>query len=115
MIQDDEDLATLMHSTKRHRCKIPVKERAKKAGVQLPPTPDGIRSEIEHGSPNTKRKAKVKLQHHQKACQQKVQRVEIVKDCNAPHAKRKRKLRSAGDKARYAKKHGANQEKLDFL
>ena len=115
MIQDDEDLATLMHSTKRHRCKIPVKERAKKAGVQLPPTPDGIRREIEHGSPNTKRKAKVTLQHHQQACQQKVQRVEIAKDCHAPHAKRKRKLRSAGDKARYAKKHGANQEKPDFL
>jgi hypothetical protein len=90
-------------------------ERAcQKGRSQIPPTPAGIRSEIEHGSPNTKPKAKVKLQHHQKACQQKVQRVQIAKDCHAPHAKRKRKLTSAGDTARYAKKHGGNQEKPDF-
>ena len=90
-------------------------ERAcQKGRSQIPPTPAGIRSEIEHGSPNTKPKAKVKLQHHQKAYQQKVQRLEIVKECRAPHAKRKRALRSAEDTARYVKKHGANQEKLDF-
>ena len=51
----------------RERRGTPVKERAKKAGVALPPTPDGVRGAIDSGTPETQRRARKQLQRHQKA------------------------------------------------
>ena len=45
-INDSEEIVGVLNSacaTKRKRRGTPVKERAVKAGVSLPPTPDGIR------------------------------------------------------------------------
>ena len=60
----------------RHRRTTPVKERAAKCGVQLPPTPSGVREAIQSGSPIAKETARKVLQRHQKACHQKVARAE---------------------------------------
>ena len=64
----------------RERRGTPVKERAKKAGVALPPTPDGVRDAIDSGTPETQRRARKQLQRHQKHCQQKVSRAEVAGD-----------------------------------
>ena len=89
---------------KRQRRDTPVKARAENVGVQLPPTPAGVRSDIKNGSPNMKTEARHKLQKHQKACQQKVERAELAADPEAPRAKRHRALRSEANSARTAKK-----------
>ena len=62
-------------SSKRKRS-TPVKERAVKAEVELPPTPAGLREQLTSDSPNTRKEAKRRMQRHQKACQQKVARAE---------------------------------------
>ena len=65
----------------RERRGTPVKERAKKAGVALPPTPGGVRGAIDSsGTPETQRRARKQLQRHQKHCQQKVSRAEAAGD-----------------------------------
>ena len=64
----------------RERRGTPVKERAKKAGVTLPPTPDGVRDAIDSGTPATQRQARTQLQRHQKRCHQKVSRKEVAGD-----------------------------------
>ena len=64
----------------RERRGTPVKERAKKAGVALPPTPDGVRDAIDSGTPETQRRARKQLQRHQKHCHQKVSRAEVAGD-----------------------------------
>ena len=62
--------------TKRQRRETPVKLRAEKSGVCLPPTPAGVRGGLESSSPVTKAASKKALQRHQKACQQAVDRAE---------------------------------------
>ena len=64
------------HFRGRERRGTPVKERAVNAGITLPPTPPGVRSAIEHGTPATQAQAKRQLQRHQKSCQQRVVRAE---------------------------------------
>ena len=68
-------LFRLQSSSKRKRS-TPVKERAVKADVELPPTPAGLREQLTSDSPNTRKEAKRRMQRHQKACQQKVARAE---------------------------------------
>ena len=81
--------------TKRPRRQTPVKDRAVKVGLELPPTPAGVREVIEHGSPSKKCEAKTKLQRHQKRCQQKVDRAEArAADVHSARAKRFRMGRS---------------------
>ena len=89
---------------KRQRRETPVKARAENVGVQPPPTPAGVRSDIKNGSPNMKTEARHKLQKHKKACQQKVERAELAADPEAPRAKRHRALRADANSARMAKK-----------
>ena len=57
--------------TKRKRRETPVKDRAAKVDVILPPTPDGVRDAVLSDSPRVKADGKRRLQRHQKACQQK--------------------------------------------
>ena len=64
--------------SKRPRRQTPVKSRVPQmwGSSCLAPTPAGVREAIDGGSPNTLREGKRKLQRHQKACQQKVDRAE---------------------------------------
>ena len=73
-----EDLLILFQPSHRRKRKrtTPVKARAVKVGLELPPTPAGVRDQIASASPNTHKQGKARLQRHQKACQQKVQRAE---------------------------------------
>ena len=66
----------LVRSQKRQRRTTPVKARAAKAGIVLPPTPAGIRDDIQADSPRTRSQGKKDLQRHQQACQQVVDRAE---------------------------------------
>ena len=68
----------------RLRRTTPIKERAEKANVLLPPTPGGIRSGISDGSPSTVRESKKRLHKHQKACHKKVALAETTADAFAP-------------------------------
>lgn len=73
---------------KRRRRSTPVKERAAKVGVVLPPTPTGLRDRLHHlgstghcdGSCELAEwnEGRRKMQRHQKACQQKVERAEML-------------------------------------
>ena len=98
----------------RLRRTTPIKERAEKANVLLPPTPGGIRSGISDGSPRTVRESKKRLHKHQKACHKKVALAETTADAFAPRCKRHRALKSAGDMARHARKMGVDQQRLDL-
>ena len=73
---DMQWIDSLVSSGKRPRRTTPVKQRAAKIGVELPPTPSGIREALADGDDDRKRKARRLLQRHQKACHQKVDRVE---------------------------------------
>ena len=66
----------LVCSQKRQRRTTPVKARAAKAGIVLPPTPAGIRDDIQADSPRTQSQGRKDLQRHQQACQQVVDRAE---------------------------------------
>ena len=98
----------------RLRRTTPITERAEKANVLLPPTPGGIRSGISDGSPSTVRESKKRLHKHQKACHKKVALAEATADAFAPRCKRHRALKPAGDMARYARKMGVDQQRLDL-
>ena len=67
-------------TNKRPRRATPVKERAAKVGVELPPTPAGVRDAIASDSPNTCKEGKrlrlLQRNRHQKSLQQRVQREE---------------------------------------
>ena len=65
-------------SGKRPRRTTPVKQRAAKMGVDLPPTPSGIREALATGDKERKQDARRQLQRHQKACHQKVDRAETA-------------------------------------
>ena len=77
-LHNDGEIVSLLGSgaTKRKRRETPVKDRAAKVNVTLPPTPDGVRDAILSDSPQTKADGKCRLQRYQKACQQKVERAE---------------------------------------
>ena len=72
-MDDSEEIVGVLNSacsTKRKRRGTPMKERAVKAGIFIPPTPDGIiRAPLADESPATKKKRLRQLQHHQTACQ----------------------------------------------
>ena len=96
-MNEAEQLVGLLESdgVKRQRRKTPMKDRAAKVNVQLPPTPEGVRDDIAAGSPNTKKEGKRRLQIHQTACHKKVERAEIcAADPHATRSKRYRALRS---------------------
>ena len=75
---DREDARALFLRMPAKRPKRPVKERAAKLGLELPPTPDGARAVVKSGSPESKKKARKVIQRHQQACHQKVQRAEDI-------------------------------------
>ena len=52
--------------TKRQRRETPVKLRAEKSGVDLPPAPAGLRGGLESGPPVTKAAPKKALQRHER-------------------------------------------------
>lgn len=83
--RDELGLFRVESSSKRKR-RTPVKERAVKAEVELPPTPAGLREQLSSDSPNTRKEAKRLMQRHQKACQQKVARAE--EDAEGLHVRR---------------------------
>ena len=103
----------LIHSTggsKRPRRQTPVKDRAVKVGLELPPTPAGVREAIEHGSPSKQREAKRKLQRHQKGCHQKVDRAEArAADVNSARSKRFRQDRSQQAMESYWRKRNSKE------
>ena len=67
-----------MSRPKRQRRTTPVKERAAKIGIALPPTPTGLRDRVA-GDVVTEDlvHARKELQRHQKPCQQRVSRAEM--------------------------------------
>ena len=69
---ENDCIRRMVENCKRQRRETPVKLRAKKIGMDLPPTPVGVQDGIESGSPVTKAASTRALQRHQKACQQKV-------------------------------------------
>lgn len=73
----------------------PVKERAAKVGVRLPPTPEGA--------------SKVQLRKHQKACRQKVATAEERADDDPMKRKRHLALRAVAQ-AKYRKKKEAGRD-----
>ena len=76
--------------------------------MTLPPTPDGVRDAIQSDSPRVKADGKRRLQRHQKACQQKVERVEKLNgDVSA--AIRFRESRNQDRMSRYWKKKDAKR------
>ena len=66
--------------TIRKRRTTPVKARAAKLGIDLPPTPTKIREDLESEDVELKKEAKRLLQRHQKACHQVVDRAEKEKE-----------------------------------
>ena len=95
--------------TKRKRRETPVKDRAAKVDVTLPPTPDGVRDAILSDSPRVKADGKRRLQRHQKACQQKVERVEKLNG-DVSVAIRFRESRNQDRMSRYWKKKELEEE-----
>ena len=87
-------------SCKRERRATPVKERAVKVGVVLPPTPSGVREATKSGTPVAQREARRKLQRHQQACQQRVASAEEKADVGCS---------VSGVAARHRALHAANQ------
>ena len=74
---DIEDIDELISRKRRNpRRTTPVKQRAKKIGLELPPTPSGIRQALAGEDDEPKNDARRRLQRHQKACQQAVDRGE---------------------------------------
>ena len=74
---DMEDIDELISRKRRNpRRTTPVKQRAKKIGLELPPTPSGIRQALAGEDDEPKNDARRRLQRHQKACQQAVDRGE---------------------------------------
>jgi len=68
-----------MSHPKRQRRITPVKERAAKIGIALPPTPTGLRDRVADGDVVIEDlvHARKELQRHQKSCQQRVDRAEM--------------------------------------
>jgi len=62
---------------KRQRRTTPVKDRAAKVGLALPPTPAGLRDRIAESTITDLRLARKEMQRHQKKCQQKTERAEM--------------------------------------
>ena len=105
-MDDSEEIVGVLNSacsTKRKRRGTPVKERAVKAGVSLPPTPDGIRAPLADESPATNKKRLRQLQRHQTACRQLVDRAEKRADEDSTECRRFRSVRRAADAARYSR------------
>ena len=74
---DMEDIDELVSRKRRNpRRTTPVKQRAQKIGLELPPTPSGIRQALAGEDDEPKKDARRRLQRHQKACQQAVDRGE---------------------------------------
>ena len=97
-------------SRKRKRRTTPVKDRAAKLGIDLPPTPHGIRQDLASEDVERQRKAKRRLQRHQKACHQVVDRAEKEQDYD-DHLYYRRRALDAQVKARSYRKAVANLEK----
>jgi hypothetical protein len=75
----DVELVSLINdriSKHKRKRSTPVKKRAAKAGVELPPTPAGVRECIQMGSPGEKKAAAQDLQKHQTYCRKKVDKAE---------------------------------------
>ena len=69
---DMEDIDELISRKRRNpRRTTPVKQRAKKIGLELPPTPSGIRQALAGEDDEPKNDARRRLQHHRrrKACE----------------------------------------------
>ena len=97
-------------SRKRKRRTTPMKDRAAKLGIGLPPTPHGTRQDLASEDVERQRKAKRRLQRHQKACHQVVDRAEKEQDYD-DHLYYRRRALDAQVKARSYRKAVANLEK----
>ena len=86
------DCALFIERPQKRVQRGPVKDRATKLAVELPPTPVGVRKAAANKSlsPETRKTAKWALQRHQKACHQKVQRAEEIAATEAEWGKKRR-------------------------
>lgn len=75
-----DDCALFLERPQKRVQRGPVKDRATKLALELPPTPAGVRNAAADKSlsPQSRNAAKRALQRHQKACHQKVQRAEEI-------------------------------------
>jgi hypothetical protein len=84
----------------RKRRLTPVKTRAAIAGVQLPPTPEGVRESRLLDSPGSKRSAAQDLQKHQNVCFKKADRAEKKGEVQLNAERLKAQNRQAKGKSR---------------